>query len=153
MPTTKTGTFRLKGKTTKTRPGARTLGIKAGDASEIVRQVRAGFAFSRLERFQKATSLSWAKVAHFVAIPQRTLTRRQAEGRLAPDESDRVLRASRVFDLAVDLFEGDAAAARQWLQTPQPGLDGEVPIEFASTGVGAREVENLIARLEHGVFA
>ncbi len=152
MPTIKTRTFTWKRKAAKPRPGARTLGMQAGDAGEMVRQVRAGFAFSRLERLQKATALSWEKVARFVAIPQRTLTRRQAEGRLAPDESDRVLRASRVFDLAVDLFEGDVASARQWLQTPQPGLGGEIPIEFASTEVGAREVENLIACLEQGVF-
>ena len=33
------------------------------------------------------------------------------------------------------------------------GLGGEVPLEIASTGVGARDVENLIIRLEHGVFA
>jgi putative toxin-antitoxin system antitoxin component (TIGR02293 family) len=152
MLTTKTGMFSVRRKAAKPRPGARTLGIQAGDASALVRQIRAGFAFSRLERFQKATSLSWEKVARLVAIPQRTLTRRQAEGRLAPDESDRVLRASRVFDLAVDLFEGDLAGARRWLQTPQPGLGGEIPLEFASTEVGAREVENLISRLEHGVF-
>jgi len=152
MLTTKAGTFRLKSKAARPQPGARTLGIQAGDASEIVRQVRAGFAFSRLEKLQKATSLSWEKLARFVSIPQRTRARRQAGGRLTPDESDRVLRASRVFDLAVDLFEGDVAAARQWLQTPQPGLGGEIPIEFASTEVGAREVENLIACLEYGVI-
>ena len=155
--TTKTRAFGVNGKAAnkaaKRMPGARTLGIRADDASEIVRQIRAGFAFSRLERFQKATSLSWEKLARLVAIPQRTLTRRQAQGRLAPEESDRVLRAARVFDLAVDLFEGDVAGARQWLQTPQPGLGGEIPIEFASTEVGAREVEDLITRLEHGVFA
>ncbi len=134
-------------------PGLRIFGRRAGSAGEIVRQVRAGFPFSRLVSFQKASLLSWGTIAHLVAIPQRTLTRRQTEGRLTPEESDRVLRASRVFDLAVDLFEGDVSAARQWLQEPQPGLGGEVPLEFVSTEVGAREVENLIARLEHGVIA
>lgn len=133
-------------------PGVRSLGIDAGDTAQIVRLIREGFAFSRVERLQKATALPWERLARFVAIPQRTLTRRQGQGRLQPDESDRVLRASRIFDLAVDLFEGDVDGARRWLQTPQPGLGGEVPIEFASTEVGAREVENLIGSLEHGVF-
>ncbi len=152
MLTAKVRTYRLKVRAAKPRPGARTLGIQADDTGEIVRQVHVGFTFSRLKKFQKATLLPWKKVAHLVAIPQRTLTRRQAKGRLSPDESDRVLRASRVFDLAVDLFEGDLAAARQWLQMPQPGLGNEIPIEYASTEVGAREVENLIARLEQGVI-
>ena len=56
------------------------------------------------------------------------------------------------LDMAVALFEGDIAAARKWLQMPQRGLGGETPLDFASTEVGAREVENLIGRLEHGVF-
>ena len=64
-----------------------------------------------------------------------------------------MLRASTIFDMAVEMFEGDMRAARKWLETPQPGLGGETPLDFASTEVGAREVENLIGRLEHGVFA
>ncbi len=33
-----------------------------------------------------------------------------------------------------------------------PALAGRKPIEFARTEVGAREVEDLIGRLEYGVF-
>lgn len=136
----------------KGRPGARTLGIEAREAIGLVRQIQAGLPYRRLARFQKATALPWERVARLVAIPPRTLTRRQHEGRLRPDESDRLWRASAIFDMAVDLFEGDAAAARQWLLTPQAGLGGAVPLDLTSTEVGAREVENLIGRLEHGVF-
>jgi putative toxin-antitoxin system antitoxin component (TIGR02293 family) len=102
--------------------------------------------------FQKLSGLSWAQVSNWIGIPLRTLTRRQSEGKLHWDESDRLWRATRLFDMAVSLFEGDVAAARRWLETPQPGLGGETPLEFASTGAGAREVENLIGRLEYGVF-
>jgi putative toxin-antitoxin system antitoxin component (TIGR02293 family) len=130
----------------------RQLKIGAGDTAQIVKLVRAGFPYKRLATFQKATKLPWADVSRFVAIPTRTLTRRQSEGKLQPDESDRVWRAVTIFDKAVELFEGDDAAARKWLQSPQPALGGETPLDFASTEVGAREVEHLIGRLEHGVF-
>lgn len=140
-------------KTSPVATGARTLGIEPGDAAQVVRLVQAGFKFSRLSRLQKATDLSWERIARFTAIPQRTITRRQKEGRLQSDESDRVLRASRIFDLATDLFAGDGIAACQWLETPQLGLGGAPPIEYASTDAGAREVENLIIRLRHGVFS
>jgi putative toxin-antitoxin system antitoxin component (TIGR02293 family) len=132
---------------------ARTLGITTDDAVKLVRIVRHGFSFKSLAKLQKATDLPWTEISRFAAIPKRTLTRRQSQGRLHPDESDRVLRASTIFDMAVELFEGNTAQARKWLQTPQPGLGGETPLDFASTEVGAREVENLIGRLEHGVFA
>ncbi len=129
------------------------LGIGTADTINLVRLVQAGFPFKRLARFQKISRLPWETLAHFIAIPQRTLTRRQAEGRLHPDESDRLLRASTVFEMAVRLFEGNTEAALQWLQSPQRALGGAVPMAFASTEVGAREVENLIMRLEHGVFS
>ena len=123
------------------------------DSIQVVRLVREGLRFGRLREFQEASGLSLEQIARVASISPRTLTRRQGEGRLKPDESDRLLRVSRVFDLAVELFEGDRAAAREWLQRPQPGLGGEVPLELASTDVGAREVEKLIARLEHGILA
>ena len=122
------------------------------DPLRMVRLVQAGFPYARLVRFQKVTSLPWETIAQWVQIPMRTLTRRRSEGRLRADESDRLLRAATVFGKAVDLFEGDVGAARRWLQTPQHGLAGELPLELASTEVGARQVEYLIARLEHGVF-
>ena len=52
---------------------------------------------------------------------------------------------------ALELFEGDFDGAKVWLFGPLPGLAGHAPIDFAKTEVGAREVENLIGRLEHGI--
>lgn len=132
--------------------GTYAIGITPGNTMSIVEQVREGFAYRTILKFEKLSGLSREKIAQFVGIPLRTLTRRQASGRLQADESDRVLRASRIFGLTVELFEGDVDAARQWLLAPQRGLSGETPIGLASTEIGAREVENLIGRLEHGVF-
>jgi putative toxin-antitoxin system antitoxin component (TIGR02293 family) len=127
--------------------------LRTAGVGELVRLVKAGLPFDRLVKFQKTAGIPMDVVARLAGIPRRTLARRQHDGRLRPDESDRVLRLSTLFDLATDLFEGDADGARRWLESPQTGLGGEVPFEFASTEVGAREVENLILRLEHGVIA
>jgi putative toxin-antitoxin system antitoxin component (TIGR02293 family) len=153
MPVVEKHMRRGKVKGAKRTRMVRKLGIATDDAVKTVRLVRAGFPFRVLAKFRKATDLRWTEISRLVAIPQRTLTRRQSQGRLQADESDRVLRASSIFDLAVDLFDGDTAEARRWLLSPQRGLGGERPLDFASTEVGAREVENLIGRLEHGVFA
>jgi len=92
-------------------------------------------------------------LASLVGIPGRTLARRKAAGRLAPEESERLLRISTVFELAVELFEGDVAAAIDWLTAPKKALGGNAPLAYARTELGAREVEALIGRLEHGVFS
>jgi putative toxin-antitoxin system antitoxin component (TIGR02293 family) len=138
----------------KSRPRGRSVGLPAGsEVGEIVRHVEAGFPFTAIERFRRASGLPLAQIAGLVRIPPRTLARRRARGRLGPDESERLLRIATVFEQAADLFEGDAEAAKNWLTTPKKGLGGAVPLQFARTEIGAREVELLIGRLEHGVFS
>jgi putative toxin-antitoxin system antitoxin component (TIGR02293 family) len=137
------------------RPGAyyyvRLLGLEPDDPLKLVARVQRGLPFGSVERFLRNTALSIIELAQVVQIPVRTLMRRKAQRRLQPDESDRLLRASRIFGRALELFEGDIAAARRWLSTPLPAFGGARPIRVASTDVGAREVDNLIGRLEHGI--
>jgi putative toxin-antitoxin system antitoxin component (TIGR02293 family) len=63
------------------------------------------------------------------------------------------LRASRVFAKALELFEGDRDAASEWIRSPLPALGGETPTDTARTEAGARQVENLVGRIEHGVYS
>jgi len=103
------------------------------------------------ERFLEATSLSREAAADVLQIPARTLNRRREEGRLHADESDRLLRVARLFARALELCEGDESGARTWLTSPADGLGGATPLEYASTEVGALEVDALIGRIEHGI--
>lgn len=129
------------------------LGLKTFDTIKLLDQVKRGLSYRALERFQKNADLSMEELAALVQIKPRTLARRREEGRLTPEESDHLIRAARVFAKALELFEGDAAAVRVWLATPAKALGGRSPLEVAESEVGAREVENLIGRLEHGVFS
>lgn len=133
-------------------PAVVLLGLRLSDAAQIVKRVGEGFSFKAFERLQRNTQISTDDLAQLADITPRTLHRRKKEGRLEPGESDRLLRVSRVFARAIDLFEGDAPAARRWFYTPARALAGERPIDFARTDLGTREVEDLIDRLEQGVL-
>jgi putative toxin-antitoxin system antitoxin component (TIGR02293 family) len=128
------------------------LGLAPGAVPDVVDAVKRGLRYRAFERFVENSSLSTAATAALVNIPVRTLSRRKREGRLQPDESDRLLRASRVMGRAIDLFEGDRAEAKQWLARPQRALGGATPFEMARTEVGALAIERLIDQLEQGVF-
>ncbi len=132
---------------------AHVLGLRVHDRLALADKVEGGFSYESFVRLQKAADLSREQLAALVQITLRTLTRRKAKGKLSQAESERLLRLARVFDLAVGLHEGDKSAARTWLERPSPALDGKIPFELARTEVGAREVESLVARLEHGVFS
>ncbi|MPZ21054.1 MAG: DUF2384 domain-containing protein [Luteitalea sp.] len=128
------------------------LGLAPAAVPNLVDAVRKGLSYRTFERFVENTSLSATAAATLVNISVRTLSRRKREGRLQPDESDRLLRASRVVGRAIELFEGDRAEAKQWLARPQRALRGAMPFDLASTEVGALAVERLIDQLEQGIF-
>lgn len=129
------------------------LGLNEFDSVRLLRIVERGIVYSSFVRFQRNLDVTQARLLDLVQIPQRTLTRRRQEGRLRPDESDRLLRVSRLFGRAIELFDGDADAARKWLSTAQTVLGGAIPLDLAKTDLGTREVERAIGRIEHGVFA
>ncbi len=138
------------------RPGpywyAVLLGLDLFEFDALRGRVEKGFPYRTLERFQKNIDLPMQKLAELVLISPRTLARRRQEGRLLPEESDRLLRIARVFAKALELFDGDAAAAGAWLEQKQRALGGGIPLALARTEIGSREVELLIERLEQGVF-
>jgi putative toxin-antitoxin system antitoxin component (TIGR02293 family) len=127
------------------------LGISTTNALGLATAVQSGFAYETVNRFARETELPLSAIRELIRIPGRTFVRRKTEGRLEPDESDRLLRASRIFGLAIDLFEGDRETALRWLSSAQRALGQRTPMVLMQTDIGAREVENLIGRLEHGV--
>jgi len=129
------------------------LGLSATSVSALIEQIEEGFAFEALDRLESHTGLSVSELGAIVGIPERTLARRKAAGKLEPEESERLLRMACIFEKATELFDGDIASAMEWLTTPKIALNGKQPLLYSKTELGAREVENLIGRLEHGVFS
>jgi putative toxin-antitoxin system antitoxin component (TIGR02293 family) len=129
------------------------LGMKTTSLPALLREVEKGLPYRAYERFATVLGATADDLLRLVGIPRRTLVRRKAEGRFSSDESDRLLRAARVFGRALDLFDGDRDAALEWLSEPQIALGGSVPLDVARTEVGAHEVELLALRIEHGVYS
>jgi putative toxin-antitoxin system antitoxin component (TIGR02293 family) len=134
------------------RPAANAFRVvRSDDVTSVVEELREGLPYARFTEFMRRSGLPQEAVTRVMQTPKRTLARRKAQGRLRPDESERLLRLSIVFEQAVDLFDGNAEAARRWLSLPSRALGGVSPLRMAETEVGSREVENLIGRLKFGV--
>jgi putative toxin-antitoxin system antitoxin component (TIGR02293 family) len=124
---------------------------KPSHPTELIQKIQKGLRFSELKTLQDTLDLPFEKLAAKLCISRSTLQRRKTAGRLSPDESDKVVRFSRLLRQATAVF-GDAAKARAWLKHPQAGLGGATPLDYASTETGAREVENLLGRIEYSVY-
>ncbi len=124
---------------------------KAMHPTELIRQIQKGLRFSELKTLQDSIGLPFDQLAAKLCISRSTLQRRKSAGRLSPDESDKVIRFSRLLRHATRVF-GDIDRARAWLKHPQFGLGGAVPLDYARTEAGAREVENLLGRIDYSVY-
>lgn len=120
---------------------------------QLVEVLDLGLPLSELTDLQAGLDLPSERLAPLLGISTATFHRHKAAGRrLATAVSDRVVRYARLLGKATQIF-GDRADANRWLASPQFGLGGAVPLEFARTEVGAREVENLLGRIEYGVYS
>jgi putative toxin-antitoxin system antitoxin component (TIGR02293 family) len=87
--------------------------------------------------------------AMYAIVPEATYKRRQY---LKPEESERTERLGRVIATAEYVWD-DRAEARRFLTTPHPGLGDRRPIDAARSELGARQVEELLWQIFHGLPA
>ena len=125
--------------------------VKTLHPTELVGRIQRGLPFSEFEAVRKQLDLPLDEFASKLSISRATLHRRKNAGRLSPDESDKVVRFSRLLEHAAAVF-GNVEKGRAWLKFPQYGLGGIVPLDYAKTEIGAREVDNLLGRIDYGVY-
>jgi putative toxin-antitoxin system antitoxin component (TIGR02293 family) len=113
--------------------------------------VRSGLPYESLEAVRERLNLSLPEAAGVLHVPLRTLARRRHERKLDSDESDRLYRLARIAAHAVMVL-GTEAKAAAWLRRPNRALNGEAPLEVVDTDLGARQVEDILGRIEHGVI-
>lgn len=125
--------------------------LREPEAAYVVGRVRDGLAMAEFQAARVMLGVTDERLAGLLGMSRATLHRRKKGGQLDRMESDRLVRFMRLFARAVEALGGEEGA-RSWLAAPAVAFHGECPLDFADTEVGAREVEALLMRLEHGVF-
>ncbi len=138
--------------------GEKELGQKVKSRIDFDALIRKGMPLGVIFHIKKEFNLPDEVIARIIGVSLRTVSRRRktvkipAKERLSPVESDRVYRFARIVALAEDVFE-DKKEALEWLNSPQYGLGGRVPFDMLQTDAGAREVEELLIRIDYGVIS
>jgi len=120
--------------------------------TKSVELIERGLPWIEAEALAAALGISLDRLASLLDIPQATFFRRKKARRFNKQESDHLLRFTRLWWLACDVFENEEGA-RVWLKMPQFGLNGAIPLDYANTEAGAREVEDLLRRIDYGLLA
>ena len=116
------------------------------------REIERGLPLSTLEEFSAYSGIAVKDLLE-VVIPARTLKhRRQRKEPFSLDESDRLARVARLYELAVKTF-GDPEKAKRWLTKPKARFDERTPLSMMQTGLGGQGAEEMLYQIDEGVFA
>lgn len=121
-------------------------------AHELIAAIEAGLTAKDMTTLQAAMGVGIERLAALLGISKATLHRRKGSSKLGKVESERIIRYARLMGIATSVLES-AEYASEWLKRPQYGLGGAIPLEYAQTDLGAREVEYLLGRIEYGVYS
>lgn len=118
---------------------------------ELAQIVEEGLPTRAVDDAVKGGILDQEDVYRFV-MSKRTLHRRRDSKRLSLEESDKLTRVIRVIARA-EAALGDASKAERWVREPNRALGGRRPLDLLTSDVGARAVEKVLGRIEHGIYS
>lgn len=121
-------------------------------SENLKQQIREGLPFSVLETVTSRFALDPAEVASTLDLSPPTSAQREQGRRLRPADSDRLFRLVRILAETADVLGSEEKASR-WLQSPNRALGGQTPLSLLDTDPGAQQVEEVLGRIEHGVFS
>ena len=125
--------------------GERVLGRRVRVVDDLRRAVIDGLPVQALIELARHVGRPELK---YRVVPKATLHRRRVK--LSLEESERLERIARIVALAEHVWENQAHALT-FLTNTQAQLGGETPLEMARTDLGAREVEELLWKIEYSL--
>lgn len=134
--------------------GRSVLKRKVTSDLELAELVRQGLPSSSLDHVLHVLAAveSQAMIYRVVGSARTLQRKRAAHTALSSDESDRLARLARIVVRAESAL-GSQQKARTWLVTPNRALDGSTPLNLLDSDAGTSAVEQILGRIEHGIFS
>lgn len=130
--------------------GTRAAGRAVRSMDDLAALVRQGLPFQALAVVMEGYGIAREPACRLLHLSHRNFLRRREQGRLSPDESDRLVRLARVLAHANRVFE-DAAESAEWIRTPNTALGRQQPLSLLDTDIGVQQVDQVLGRIEHGI--
>jgi len=123
-----------------------------GNAFDLIAQSRVGIAHAEVRQVATLLQLSIRELAILLALNERTMARRLVSGTLNKVESERLLLLQVLAAHGLRVFE-DQGKFNRWLRRPLEILEGQSPLQLLDTATGFQVVDQLLGRIEHGVYS
>jgi putative toxin-antitoxin system antitoxin component (TIGR02293 family) len=135
--------------------GAKSVGRPVRSRLEAHEVIQKGFRSGVLDHLRKqlVTLDASRDLERALGISLRTIQRRRKtpSRRLTPEQSGRAWKFAEIFARATRIF-GSPEEAEAWFERPAMALNQRRPIDLVSTPAGVESLEQLLGRIEYGVY-
>lgn len=119
--------------------------------TDLIGIARKGIKTKYIEQIQEFTSLSDKELSSILPISQRQLFRYPADHNLNKEITSHLIQIIELFQKGFKLF--GVEKFKLWIRTSNKVLSGNKPIEIMDTSIGVEMIEDVIGRIEHGVYS
>jgi len=120
---------------------------------DLIPLSKSGLPVSALKQLQDKFQIGNKKMSELVGMSESTLQRRyRVKGRLSEMESQTVLQLAELWSQGMYVFK-DEPDLRSWLSSELPALGGVAPLSLLGTPLGRNHVQELLLRLEWGIYS
>ncbi len=132
--------------------GVDVLRVEVRGDQDLEEVIRTGIPAESVRTLASATATTLTALQDLAGIDRGTFARRaRSKSRLKIDESDRIARFARIASRAIEVMGRGPGLA--WLRARNMALGDRIPIELVRTDIGAKQVEQVLGRIEYGVFS
>ncbi len=126
--------------------------IKGGVNLLSIDEARKGISVADFMHLGHKMDLTQTEMAIILNISLRTLQRYPASHILDADASSKVLQLSVLNEKGLDVFT-DQKSFNKWLKSNVRELHSNTPLSYLDTGFGFTILQQILGRIEHGIFA
>jgi len=112
---------------------------------------REGIPMNTLDRILKFTSLSIKELSDILPISERQLSRYDKKHVLRKDISSHLIQLVELFERGYEILGKEKF--KIWVRTENRALGKIRPLDILDTSIGIEMVQDILGRIEHGVYS
>ena len=119
----------------------------------IIEQARQGVSTQQVDQLTQLLGVSLKEMATMLQIAERSLHRFRQEGHFDEHASERLLLLANLTAHGLLVFDRQTEAFANWLRYPLRELKQQTPLALLTTISGFGLVDDVLTRIEYGVYS
>ncbi len=113
---------------------------------------RLGIDKIRATKLAEMLNLSIAEICSILHISERTWQRYDVSDKLSPESSEKIIMLANLAKHGEEVFNSLQGFGK-WLKSTPEILNRETPLSYLDTAFGFQHIDNILGRIEHGVYS